>query len=389
MSQYNLDALLLTEEENLTYFSGLRKVLPNLSKARVYQTYFLILPRGAAPVLILPLQMRGNAEAMTWIDDVRFSVAGLAAMKPVDVLRLTVETMEEMNLADKAIGMEFGDLTRLDLSQNDFEAVKRGLPKARLVDCSELIWRLRMVKSPGEIECIRRASAMTCKAMEATLGSMKEGMTEREIARAFYKMLLDEGCEDTPLKAFISIRAGPTRYGMWDSRPSDTKIKRGDIIVLDGGTNFKGYSSDMIRLASVGKPSKKQQEMFEVALRAQEAAIQAVRSGTTCGEVYNSAAKVAEKAGYLKSLYATGCGHGIGLLVHEPPSLAKGSKVRLEPGMVLCVEPAFYDDKSLAYIHRGGRGKGEHGVFMVEDTVAVTQTGHESLTPIDKSLRTV
>jgi len=386
MDEYNIDALLLTEEENVTYLSGFRKMLPNFSKARGYMLHFILLPRDGAPVLLLPLPMRGNAELSSWIEDKRFFVAGITGLPPIDPLKLTIGTIEELGLVDRVIGLELGDLTRIDSSQKDFEAIRNGLPHAKFVDSSELIWKMRSIKSPLEIQYMRKVCGITCKAFQAGFESIEEGMTEKELARIIYKAMLDEGSEDTPLMAALLIRSGPNRYRLSDTRPSDTKMKKGHIIVVDGGTHYKGYFSDMTRLACIGEPTKKQKEMFECALKAEEAGVQAIRSGATAGDVFTAADNVITELGFNKNFIYRFCGHGIGLRVHEPPSIAQGSETVLQPGMVLCVEPVLYDKVSLTYMLNGIMGKGAEGVFYLEDEVVVTERGHENLTPMEKTL---
>lgn len=380
MGQYGIDALFLTDEENMTYFSGFRKILPT-SKARGYILNFMLLPKEGEPVLILPLPMRGNAEISSWIKDQRFFASGVTGMPEIDPIQLAVETIEELGVFNKVIGLELGEQMRIAAPQKDFDAIRSKLSNANLVDASELIWKMRMIKSPREIQYVEKACDITCKAFQAGFESIKEDMTEKELARIIYKAMLDEGGEDTPLQAVILVRSGPDRYRLSDTRPSETKIKKGHIVIVDGGVSYKGYASDICRLASIGKPTKKQMEMSDCAFDADEACLRALKPNVKASDIFRAADDTIRDHGYSNNFIYRFCGHGIGLSVHEPPSIAEGIDIVLRPGMVLCFEPVLYDTKSLTYVLTGRmKGRGEEGVFYVEDQVVVTETGCQNLT---------
>jgi len=391
MDDHGLDMLLLTQEENLTYFSGFRPILTGESKDRAHLYHILILPREGSPVLVLPLVMRGNAQIMSWVDDLRFFLADwtfapFLSVNPSDPIDLVEKAITELKLENKTIGLELGGNTRIDMSQRDFQTIRQSLIKAQFVDASDLLWQMRTLKSAQEIQHIRKACGISCKAFQTTLETMKRGMTDKEITRTFYKATLDQGSEDMPSKMILVVRAGKERYGLAFTRPSGYKIKEGDIVLMDGGANWKGYWCDMTRIACVGAPSSRQKKLFDCALKSQESALDKVRAGIPIKNVAASAVDTARKLGCERNLPYTSHGHGIGLSVHEPPYIGVKSEGELRAGMVVTIEPTFYDETALNYITKGIGEHGAEGVFYVEDNVVVTTNGSENLTPLSKDL---
>lgn len=390
MEKNDIDAMLLNENENMTYFSGFRPILSGQSKDRAHMYHFILLPRNGLPILILPLPMRGNAETMSWIDDVRFflsdwTFAPFLSVPPKDPIDLIIETIEELDLMDKVIGFELGEGTRLDMSQKDFELIKMSLPKAKILDVSNLIKEVRSIKSKLEIKHISEACRITCKAFRSIQESIEEGMTEREIAAIFYKTIIDEGI-DEPYKSFLQIRSGKDRYGLSFTRPSNYRIKKGDIVMTDGGATYKGYWADMTRLACIGEPSTKQKKIYECAIKSQEAGLNSIKEGVSVRAVASSILDTAVEMGCRRNLPYISYGHGIGLVIHEPPYLSMNEETTLRSGMVLTVEPTFYDSVAISYMTKGIGDKGSDGVFYVEDDIVVTKDGYENLTPLSKEL---
>jgi Xaa-Pro dipeptidase len=165
-------------------------------------------------------------------------------------------------------------------------------------------------------------------------------------------------------------------------------MRKGDIVMLDGGTVYRGYWSDIIRQACIGEPSKKQEELYEIARKANEAAIEAVKPGVTVHEICNVALRTVRNAGFGQYLISEGVGHALGLQIHEPPWIRSGSQEKLEPGMVITLEPCLYDTPIAEY-HRykpNETGLGGVGIFAVEDDVLVTESGNDVLSLMPRDL---
>jgi len=379
MKDADIDVLLINGMENLAYFSGFRK--PGIAKST---PYCMIVSRETSATLVAPLTSRGNIEEMSWLfpDGIRFWGGGPSHVGlPKNFFDAINHLIRDIGLTKERIGLESGRLMRLGMTLTDLETLKRELPQAQFVDAADLIWELRMVKSPREIDYLRKACEITCKALETGIQSAKEGMTEREFARIVYKVMIEEGGEDDPLTAFQHVRSGPERYRVLNSRPSNKKMKKGDLVAVDLGAFYRGYYADMIRMFCIGAPSDKQKELFEVAFQAQEAGVQALRPGVKANEIYSSAMSVIEEAGYMQNTFGEDVGHGLGMDIHEPPIFHFSQAVEtLRPGMVVTVEPSLYDTPVIKGIPGG------IGVFFVEDDILITETGHEILTPMEKDL---
>jgi Xaa-Pro aminopeptidase len=158
--------------------------------------------------------------------------------------------------------------------------------------------------------------------------------------------------------------------------PFDKPMEPGDLVVVDGGAQRNDYWSDMMRMACIGEPSDEQRRLFDADLAAQRAGMAAVRPGTSVSEPCQAAYESLLDAGlgeHVPSLERVG--HGLGLDVHEPPSLALGGDTTIEPGMVLTVEPIFSDLPNY-----------EIGNFAMEQILLVSETATELLTPFSDEL---
>jgi len=394
MRERGVDGLLMTSEENVAYFSGYRSTLAGYVKEASPAT--LILPATGSPSLIVDVSMRGNAEAMCALDDMIFlGWDGLGKLThrsfPTDYVKTTLRTIDSKGLTDKTIGLELDRAMRVASSLSHLEAIKKALRQATFVDAGQLIWEARMVKSSLELEHMKTSCEMTCRAFQFAFESLKEGMTERELARAVYTGMLQAGCEDTPVKMWLNLRAGWDRYAMPDSRPTDRAFKRGDTLVVDGGTYYRGYFSDMTRIACFGNPSKEQRQMFDVARQAEQVGIDNLRAGAHVSDVHASVMNFIAESGYEKHQMYEGIGHGIGLDFHEPPylrSYPRNAGFVLKAGMVVTMEPTIYDVPVIGGILEGDiRPAG--GVFFVEDVVHVTNGKPEALSSFEKDLYVV
>jgi len=242
-----------------------------------------------------------------------------------------------------------------------------------VVDGAEILWELRMIKSPREIEVLRKVCLATCEVFRMGFEGAREGMTERELAG----LMLAEMARQTHYRpGFVGIRAGRTKYGMMNVPPFDLRMEKGDLVVVDAGATLKDYWCDMMRMMCIGKPSDDQRRFFDCDLEAQIAGVEVIKPGALASDVCHAALTVIDRRGLRRHAPALErVGHGLGLEVHEPPSLALDNARVLQAGMVLCVEPIFSDLPNC-----------EIGNFALEDVVLVTDTGHEILTPFSKEL---
>ncbi len=256
---------------------------------------------------------------------------------------------------------------REQLRFNQFEMLKR----LALRPISGFVENLRAVKSPQEIAKIRRAVHTNSAAFERALKSVKPGMRESDLAALIdYRMRL-LGAESS---AFETIVAAGAHSALPHARPESTRFAENQMVLVDMGCKQDGYTSDMSRMFHLGDPPAKTRRLYKAVLEAQLAALDAVKPGVTGKSIDRAARKVLEKHG-LAEKFVHSTGHGLGLEIHEDPRIGRTGTARMAAGMVITIEPGIYIEG--------------WGGIRIEDTVVVTPTGCEVLTPTSKELRVV
>ena len=231
-----------------------------------------------------------------------------------------------------------------------------------------LVEPLRLIKDADELALMSQAALIGCRLFEHMLGFVRPGLKEIEVAAELEHQARLEGADGM---SFETIVASGLRSALPHGRATETLLPRKGFLTLDFGIILGGYCSDMTRTVYLGKPRPRERAAYEAVLEAQQAGVQAVRAGASCGGVDEAARSVLRRAG-LGEAFSHSTGHGVGLEIHESPRLGAGQKTRLHAGMVVTIEPGIY----LA---------GEFGI-RIEDMVAVTQTGGQVLTPAPKAL---
>lgn len=250
---------------------------------------------------------------------------------------------------------------------------KRGKPVGiQLIPDAPFFQALRSVKDEEEIEKMRRSAKLAYKGFLFIRGILKAGITEREVARKFEIFCLSQGAEKLSFEPIIAFGANSA---MPHYRPEQVPLKSGDIVLIDIGVVLDQYHSDMTRVLFFQKQDVFFKRIYEVVLKSQKAALAECSPGVAVEELDLAARKIMRKE-KLEPHFLHSLGHGIGLETHEYPrirSQGKDTKVHLKPGMAVTVEPGLY------FQGRGG--------IRYEDTVVVTETGHENLYPeMDDSL---
>ncbi|MBQ3141557.1 MAG: aminopeptidase P family protein [Clostridia bacterium] len=235
-------------------------------------------------------------------------------------------------------------------------------------ELSALLTREAMIKSPHEQQMMKQAQAITDGAFTAVLGYIRPGMTEREIALFLENHVKQHGAEGMSFDSIVVSGANSSKpHGV----PTDKRVEQGDFITMDFGVKYAGYCSDMTRTVCVGQPTDEMRSVYELVLRAQQAAIAAIRPGMLGRDVDKIARDMIYEAGY-EGRFGHGLGHGVGVLIHEEPRFSPGDETVLQPGMVLSVEPGVYLP-------------GKFGV-RIEDVIIVTEDGCEDITSSRKEL---
>ncbi|MCI0492905.1 MAG: Xaa-Pro peptidase family protein [Planctomycetes bacterium] len=263
----------------------------------------------------------------------------------------------------KRLGLEGASAT-LSLK----ESLTEILPNVELLTTDGLVERLRLVKDKGEIEATRVACQQARRAYEVVRATITPDMTELDVAAELEYRARRFGAKAL---SFPPIVAVGQRAALPHARPTQRRIGDDDFMLVDWGANSGQYMSDLTRVLVTGRISPKLRKIYGVVLKAQLAAIDAVGLGKTCEQVDRVARNIISRAG-MGDAFGHGLGHGIGLEIHEAPRLAVGQKTRLQPGMIVTVEPGVYLP-------------GWGGV-RIEDDVLVTRTGCEVLSDVPKQL---
>ncbi|HAN95631.1 MAG: aminopeptidase P family protein [Limnochordia bacterium] len=230
---------------------------------------------------------------------------------------------------------------------------------------------LRMCKTPAEIEHIRRAAQIGDEAFAELLPNIKSGRTEREIALELEYLMRRKGAS---AMSFAPIVASGPQSALPHARPGERILSYGDFVVMDFGCVVNGYCSDMTRTIVIGEPEERHLLIYDLVLKAQVEAVEAVAPGKTGAEIDAIAREIIAEAGY-GDYFGHGLGHSVGLEVHENPRLSKTDQTVLAPGMIVTVEPGVYLPG--------------FGGVRIEDLVVVTEDGHEVLTSSFKELYVV
>ena len=235
--------------------------------------------------------------------------------------------------------------------------------RAELKDISKVLSKMRRRKEPHEISCIKKAVDIAKKSFLSTLELFYTGMTEREFAANLGYLIQKNGADfnDSPP---IMVATGD-RSAMPNSYPSDRRIERGDIVLVDFCVRYSGYICDITRMLSIGRPADEIKTLHSLLLWAQAEALSMLRPGVPAATVDAAARAVLESAG-LGKFFVHGIGHGIGLDIHEQPSLFSTSNSILEENDVITLEPGFYKPNWCG--------------MRTEDDYLITRTGGLSLT---------
>ena len=256
------------------------------------------------------------------------------------------------------------------ISAARFLKLKAALPKAEWVDISSDISELRAVKSTHEQRQIRAAIAANDRLYADIMQCVRPGMTEWDI-RGIARLLADRLGHG---EAFDTIVCAGRNGAECHHQPDETILRDGQPLLIDLGLKLDRYCADMTRctwFSTRKDPSPLWREIYGIVLKANHAAIRAIRPGVPCRDIDAIARQVIDKAGY-GNYFGHSLGHGLGLEVHESPSFSGGCKTELKPGMVLTVEPGIYLP-------------GKFGI-RIEDVIVVTRDGCEVLTQTPREL---
>ena len=281
---------------------------------------------------------------------------------PMDV---AAQVLADKGLADGCIAVE---MRYLGVSY--FERLASLLPKATFVDAEEILWKLRMVKSPEEIRRMRRACQGTIKVWRRCMSLAHSGMTEKEMEREFIKAFAEEGLDNE--RSYVVF--GPAGVNLLNGAPlaSDNALKEGQFIRIDVQGKYQGYICNLSRVIAFGKVTPEMEKAHSLVKDMVQKVIPKLKPEVPVGDIRAFELELYEGSGYEPVVPYTG--HGVGLKVHEPPYLSQVDGTVLKPNMVVTVEPTV-------------QFSADGDIFIsIEDQFLITQDGAEWLTadaPLD------
>lgn len=353
MDAHNLDAVAINPGSTLTYLTGLHFHLMERPTLFIHRT-------GKQPVLVLPELELGKANSSR-IPLMPFTFPDDPSTWP-----------GVMQKALAALGLDTGKVavepTRLRFLEIDF--LQKAAPKLDFVNGEAIFSGLRIRKDADEIKAMRKAVQIAQNALTATLPMIREGVSENEIASRLTIELLKAG--SAPELPFSPIVASGPNSANPHAVPTERKLNRGDLVVIDWGAAWQDYCSDLTRTFAIGEISDSLRNVYETVKAANAAGRAAGQPEIEAGEIDKAARAVIEAAGY-GNYFTHRTGHGLGMEGHETPYMFGGNTQMLNTGMVYTVEPGIYLP-----------GKG--GV-RIEDDVVVTTVGCESLSDFPRELK--
>jgi len=352
LSKSRLDALVLIPGASQVYVSGLHFHL-------MERPVVLILKRGGFQAIILPeLELQKLA-------DLPYEITSFPYGENPEEWSLAFrKATTYLGLDGKVIGME-----PLSLRMMEYGYFREAASKAIFQDAQELISFLRLTKEEREVSAQREAVNIAQIALENTLPSIKIGMSEKEIAGELVVQLFRSGSQ--PELPFSPIVSAGLNSANPHAVPTDRKIKKRDLLVIDWGASVDGYISDLTRTFAIGEVDPEMIKIHKIVQEANAAGREAGGPGKPCAAVDIAARNVIEKSGYGR-FFTHRTGHGIGMEAHEEPYMRGDNQQVMLPGMTYTVEPGIYLP-------------GINGV-RIEDDMLVTQTGSESLSNMERQI---
>ncbi|MBM1219082.1 aminopeptidase P family protein [Ponticoccus sp. SC2-23] len=338
MDAAGLDALLLTTEADLRYFSGF---LTRFWESPT-RPWFLILPAQGKPVAVIP-EIGAHLMGRTWIDDIR---TWRAPDYSDDGVSLLAGTLHELAGPRGRIGLPSGMESHLGMPLADFRRLERELPDASLTDDAGILRALRLIKSPAEMARIEEACAIGDRAFSRVPEIAGRGVPLSKIFRDFQRLCLEEGADFVP---YLAGGAGQTGYGDVISPATDLPLEHGDMLMLDTGLIRAGYFCDFNRNFCVGPCPAPLQSAHDRLIDAVTAGAEAARPGALASDIF--AAMDAVLTGGSGDPGAGRYGHGLGMQLTEWPSILPADRTGLRPGMVLTLEPSIATGPGTLLVH--------------------------------------
>lgn len=337
-------ALLLLTPENVAYALGF--VVPSQPLMRWRHAVCIVPAEGAPSLLVVDME---TTTIRDHLPDVELFTYNEFTDRPMETL---AKALASLGLDNAPLGIE------LDyLSANDAAALRRHLPNVRWEGCERQVAAARTIKTPAELETLRRLSHLTDDTIYHALTSVRAGLTEMDIAAGLTAGLFERGADQLKLL----IVASGDRSGYPNVGPSQRVLRPGDLVRTEIFGVQRGYHAGVCRTAIVGQPDAEMERVWSVLAECRRLVLDRVKPGASAAAIYRDVLEKFTAAGLQPISFV---GHGIGVHLHEDPYLGRYGDSTLQAGMVLGIEPLVYTP---------GRG------MQIKDIVAVTADGCEVL----------
>jgi len=383
MDRYDLDALVATLPENSYYLSDFWSLSHwTLRGVQV----FTILPRDGEPAIVLPQSdFDLYTDSSSWIGDVRYY--GTFYIEPPKgkqlfeaeerFIKLSAEAKSEQTPIDGLVkvlrerGLDKGNLgiDEAGITFANWDELKSKLPSSRVKTAASIFREIRMVKTAEEVERLKKGAEISEKAVNVALQSVREGVSEIDLAREYEVTVAREGG-----KPVITVFGCGPRSVFPNAMPSSYRVRKDDIIRFDGGCSYRSYASDIALSAIFGQPTEKHKQYHAAISKGTEEAINSAKPGVKVSDLFSIAMETTKRSG-IPHYRRHHCGHGIGIEVYDMPVVRPTDHTPLEEGMVLNIETPYYE---LGF-----------GGLQIEHTILVTEKGHRYITTPAEGLKTI
>ncbi len=326
MTDLGMGAIVMESGTSMSYFVNVRWGLSE-------RPFLLVIPAKGEPAYISPgFEEQRAREVIKFTNDVRLW------QEDDDPMALVAGVLKDRGVTTAAVGIE--ERVRFFVA----DGLAKAAPATKVVLATPVTAGCRMIKSAAEIANMQYANDITLAAFKAGLATLREGMTQGELASNITAAYRQMGANGAIAVSFGKYSAYP--HGSIEPQ----RLKEGDVVQIDDGVSWNGYQSDITRTTVFGKPTARQTEVWNLEKKAQAAAFAAAQVGATCESVDAAARKVITDAGFGPGYKVPGLphrtGHGIGMDGHEWTNFVKGNKTKLEPGMCFSDEPmiAIYEE---------------------------------------------
>lgn len=353
LQEQNIDAAFITTPDNVFYVSG-------FASEPHERLLGVMVFKEAEPFVICPLMEVPDVKSAGW----SFDVVGHADTE--DAWDVVLDAVKKRGTLPTSFAIEKAHLTVERL-----ERMKELFKDANFARLDDQLNAMRVIKDEDELENLRKAAQFADKAVEIGCQEIAEGKTELEVLMAIEFEMKKQGIQKMSFDTMVL--SGP-KTASPHGTPGDRKIQKGDFILFDLGVVYNGYCSDITRTVAFGEPSEAQRKIYETVKNAEQAAVDLVRPGVKAMELDKASRDVITGAGY-GEYFTHRLGHGLGISVHEYPSITGTNEFVLEEGMVFTIEPGIYHPEVTG--------------VRIEDDVVVTADGVEVLTKFPKELQII